>query len=133
MIRAHTALSQADRAICAIVGIGETTAAALLALLPELGRLNRREIASLAGLAPHPNQSGAKSAYRRTRGGQPEVRRLLSMAAVVAAKHDPKHRSFYERLLSQGKKPPVALIAIMRKLMVVCNAVMRPITFPKPA
>lgn len=128
LIRAHKGLADAEKAIRGIIGIGETTAAALLALLPELGRLNRREIASLAGLAPHPNQSGATDAYRRTRGGRPEVKRVLFMAAMVAAKNDPKQCSFYERLLSQGKKPLVALTAIMRKLVVVCNAVLRPRT-----
>jgi transposase len=94
LIRAHKTLAHAEHAIRGIVGIGETTAAALLALLPELGTLNRREIAALAGLAPHPNQSGATDAYRRTRGGRPEVKRVLFMAAMVAAKHDPKQRSF---------------------------------------
>ena len=109
LIRDHAALRDAETAIRGIVGIGQTTAAALLALLPELGTLNRREIASLAGLAPHPKQSGATDAYRRTRGGRPEIKRVLFMAAMVAAKHDPKQRSFYERMLSHGKKPLVAL------------------------
>ena len=126
LIHAHKSLADAETALRGIVGIGETTAAALLALLPELGTLNRREIASLAGLAPHPNQSGATDAYRRTRGGRPEIKRALFMAAMVAAKHDPKQRGFYERLLLQGKKPLVALTAIMRKLVVTCNAVLRP-------
>jgi transposase len=125
LVRAHKALADAEKAIRSIVGIGQTTAAALLALLPELGTLSRREIASLAGLAPHPNQSGATDAYRRIRGGRPEIKRLLFMAAMVAAKHDPKQRSFYERLLSKGKKKLVALTAIMRKLVVICNAVLR--------
>jgi transposase len=126
LIRAHQPLRDAEKTVRGIVGIGETTAAALLALLPELGTLNRRAIASLAGLAPHPNQSGASDAYRRTRGGRPGVKRVLFMAAMVAAKHDPQQRGFYERLLSQGKKPLVALTAIMRKLVVICNAVLRP-------
>lgn len=126
LIRAHKTLAEAHRTICGIIGIGATTAAALLALLPELGSLNRREIAALAGLAPHPNQSGATNAYRRTRGGRPEVKRVLFMAAMVAAKHDPKQRDFYQRLLAQGKKPLVALTAIMRKLVVICNAMLQP-------
>ena len=126
LIRAHKPLTQADATIRSIKGIGQTTAAALLALLPELGTLTRRQIASLAGLAPHPNQSGSTNAYRRTRGGRPEIKRVLFMASMVAAKHDPKQRGFYERLLSQGKKPLVALTAIMRKLVVLCNAMLRP-------
>jgi len=126
LIRAHQRLADADATIRSVVGIGETTAATLLALLPELGTLNRREIASLAGLAPHPNQSGTTDAYRRTRGGRPDIKRALFMAAMVAAKHHPTQRSFYERLLSQGKKPLVALTAIMRKLVVLCDALLRP-------
>ena len=133
VLRAHKALNQAQTALRGVVGIGQTTAAALLALLPELGTLNRREIASLAGLAPHPNQSGTSDAYRRTRGGRPEVKRVLFMAAMVAAKHDPNQRSFYQRLLAQGKKPLVALTAIMRKLVVICNALLRPAPAAQPA
>lgn len=126
LIQAHKTLSDAEKTIRNIKGIGPTTAAALLALMPELGRLNRREAAALAGLAPHPNQSGATDAYRRTRGGRPEVKRVLFMAAMVAAKSNPTQRAFYERLLAQGKKPLVALTAIMRKLVVICNAMLRP-------
>lgn len=125
LVRAHKTLQQATTAIRGIVGIGATTAAALLALMPELGTLNRREAAALSGLAPHPRQSGSTDAYRRTRGGRPEVRRVLFMAAMVAAKHDPTLRAFYQRLLANGKKPLVALTAIMRKLVVLCNAVLR--------
>jgi transposase len=126
LIRAHKDLAGAERTIRGIIGIGPTTAAALLAMLPELGTLNRREIASLAGLAPHPNQSGQTDSYRRTRGGRPEVKRVLFMAAMVAAKNDPKQRAFYERMVAQGKKKLVALTAIMRKLVVICNALLRP-------
>lgn len=133
LIRDHKTLAEAEKSIRAIVGIGPTTAAALLALLPELGTLNRREIASLAGLAPHPNQSGATDSYRRIRGGRPEIKRVLFMAAMVAAKCDPIQRSFYERLVAQGKKKLVALTAIMRKLVVICNAVLRPKAVIQPA
>jgi transposase len=65
--------------------------------------------------------------------GRPEIKRVLFMAAMVAAKHDPQQRSFYERLLSQGKKPLVALTAIMRKLVVICHAVLRPLAVSKAA
>ena len=122
----HKTLADAEHAIRGIVGIGKTTAAALLALMPELGTLDRRQAAALAGLAPHPNQSGTNDAYRRTRGGRPEVKRVLFMAAMVAAKHDPVQKAFYQGLLARGKKPLVALIAVMRKMVVVCNAVLRP-------
>lgn len=69
-------------------------------------------------------------ACRRTRGGQPEIERVLFMAAMTAVKHDPKHRSFYERLLARGKKPLVALTAVTRKLIVTCNAVLKPCLNP---
>jgi transposase len=126
LIRAHAALDRDAKAIRGIIGIGEITAAALLALMPELGTLDRRKAAALSGLAPHPQQSGGTDAYRRTRGGRPEVKRVLFMAAMVAAKHDPKLRAFYERLVANGKKKLVALTAVMRKLVVICNAVLRP-------
>ena len=133
LIRAHGTLGQAIKAIRGIVGIGATTAAALLALIPELGALTRRQAAALSGLAPHPPQSGATDAYRRTRGGRPEVKRVLFMSAMVAAKHDPTLRAFYQRLLTNGKKPMVALVAIMRKLVVICNAVLRQHAIPVAA
>ena len=126
MIGQHAGLASDARAIRQIVGIGPTTAAALLALLPELGRLNRRHIAALAGLAPHPHQSGKTDAYRRVRGGRPELKRVLFMAAMVAAKSNPTQRALYERLLQKGKKKLVALTAVMRKLVVLCNALLRP-------
>jgi transposase len=125
LIGSHQVLAKASKALCGIVGIATTTAAALLALMPELGTLNRREAASLAGLAPHPKQSGATDAYRRTRGGRPDIKRTLFMAAMVAAHHDPIQRAFYQRLLTQGKKPLVALTAVMRKLLIIANAVLR--------
>lgn len=133
LIRAHTALAQAEATIRSIPGIGPTTAAALLALLPELGTLNRRQIASLAGLAPHPNQSGTTDAYRRTRGGRPEIKQVLFMPAMVAVQYDPKQHAFYERLLAQGKKKLVALTAVMRKLVVTSNAMLRPAALARQA
>jgi transposase len=112
-------------ALCGIAGIGPRTAAALIGLMPELGRLTRRQAAALAGLAPHPRQSGARDAYRRVKGGRPEVKRSLFMAALVAAQHNPQLRAFRQRLIEQGKKPLVAIVAVMRKLIVIANAVLR--------
>jgi transposase len=108
-----------------IAGIGPATAAQLTALMPELGTLGRRQAAALAGLAPHPRQSGTKDAYRRTRGGRPEVKHALFMAALAATRHNPTLRNFYQRLKSNGKKPIVALIAVMRKIIVIANARIR--------
>jgi len=125
VIAASAALAPRVATLRAIPGIGAKTAAALVALMPELGRLNRRQAAALAGLAPHPHQSGGRDGYRRTRGGRPEVKRTLFMAAMSAAKHHPQLAPFHKRLVARGKKPIVALVAVMRKLVVLCNAVLR--------
>ena len=127
LINDHSSLRAADKALRGIKGIGPKVAASLLALMPELGRLNRRQVAALAGLAPHPNQSGKMDGYRRVKGGRPEVKRVLFMAALSAAKHHPTLRETYQRLLGRAKKPLVALVAVMRKMIILCNAVLRPI------
>ena len=116
--------AQAD-VLRTINGIGATTAAALLALLPELGSTDRRSIASLAGLAPHPRQSGGRDAYRRVRGGRPEVKRVLFMAALAATRTQGPLRETYNRLIQNGKKPILALTAVMRKIVVIANARIR--------
>ena len=125
IIASSQSLRRDADALCEIPGIGLRTAAALLALMPELGSLTRRQAAALAGLAPHPRQSGASNAYRRAKGGRPELKRTLFMPAMVAGKHHPELRAFRQRLLEQGKKPLVVLVAIMRKLIVIANAVLR--------
>lgn len=125
LIERSPTLRRDAKALCGIAGVGPRTAAALIALMPELGRLNRRQAAALAGLAPHPRQSGANNAYRRVKGGRPEVKRSLFMAALVAGQHNPQLRTFRQRLIEQGKKPLVALVAVMRKLIVIANAVLR--------
>jgi transposase len=118
-------LAHAARILRAIPGIGATTAAGLIAYMPELGTLDRKQAASLAGLAPHPRQSGSLNAYRRTRGGRPEVKRLLFMAALSAVRYDTNLKAFYLRLKANGKKPIVALVAAMRKLITIANAKLR--------
>jgi transposase len=118
-------IARAVKTLLAIPGVGDKTAAALIALMPELGSLGRRQAAALAGLAPHPKQSGDLDAYRRTRGGRPEVKRILFMAALAARKHNPTLKAFYQRLVLAGKKPLVAITAIMRKLVVIANAKLR--------
>jgi transposase len=120
-------LKQAVKTLTGICGIGFVTASALLALMPELGSADRSQIAALGGLAPHPNQSGFTDGYRRTRGGRPAVRKVLFMAAMSAVRYHKTLRPFYERLLAAGKKKMVALVAVMRKLLVICNAVLRPL------
>lgn len=119
------ALRQRRQIIQAIPGCGRVAATGLVASLPELGRLDRKAIAALAGLAPHPRQSGQTDAYRRVRGGRPEVRRFLFMAALSASRHHPELKAFYERLVANGKKKIVALTALMRKLITIINARIR--------
>ncbi len=124
-IREALPLREAARALATIKGIGPTTAAAILGLMPEIGLVGRKQAAALAGLAPHPNQSGAADRYRPIRGGRPELRQALFMAALVAARHNPQLRDFHKRLKDAGKRPIVAITAVMRKLIVIANAVVR--------
>jgi transposase len=109
--------------ITSAIGVGEKSSMILLAYLPELGRINRRKIAALAGLAPFARDSGKRTGYRTTKGGgRPQVKRTLFICALVAIKHDPKMRYFYERLCLNGKKKLVAITAVMRKILITLNA-----------
>lgn len=124
-LRTHAQLASAERVLRSIRGVGPATAASLLALLPELGRIGRRQAAALAGLAPHPRQSGLTHAYRRTRGGRAHIKPVLFMAAMTAIRHDDTMKHAYNRLCANGKKPIVALTAIMRRIIVIANARLR--------
>jgi transposase len=108
-----------------VPGVGPVTATTLIAELPELGQLNRQKIAALAGLAPFNKDSGPKKGKRRIFGGRSGIRRPLFMAALSATKCNPVIRAFYESLLKRGKEKKVALIACMRKLLVILNAMVR--------
>ncbi len=125
LIEATPILARKAQILRTMPGIGPTTAAALIATMPELGTLGRKQAASIAGLAPHPRQSGSTNAYRRTRGGRSDVKRTLFMAAMTAIRHDTALKSFHQRLIANGKKPIVALVAAMRKLIVIANAKIR--------
>lgn len=105
-----------------VAGVGESTAIELLSIFPELGTLNRRQVASLAGVAPHPNESGKKVGYRMTCGGRDNIKPILFMAAMAAAKSKSKLGEFYKRLITNGKKRIVALVALMRKIIITVNA-----------
>lgn len=118
-------LKHRSAVVTAMAGIGQVTAAALLAAMPELGTMDRRQAAALAGLAPHPNESGKKVGYRRMRGGRPAVRTILYMPAMQAACGRGEFADFYKRLLAAGKKPILALAAVMRKIVVTLNARLR--------
>jgi transposase len=106
-------------------GIGPVASATLLAELPELGKLNRRQIAALVGVAPLANDSGNSRGRRRVKGGRFEIRRTLYMATLTATRHNPAIAAFYARLLAAGKLPKVALVACMRKLLTTLNAMAR--------
>jgi transposase len=111
--------------VTAMPGIAHTTAAALIAAMPELGTMDRKQAAALAGLAPHPNESGNRIGYRRMRGGRPAVRTILFMPAMQAACGRGEFAAFYKRLVEAGKKPILALAAVMRKIIVTLNARLR--------
>jgi len=108
-----------------IPGIGPIVSATLLSQLPELGQLDRKAIAKLVGVAPLNRDSGTVKGVRHIWGGRAPVRAALYMAALVASRHNPQIRTFYQRLLATGKPPKVALVACMRKLLLICNAVLR--------
>jgi transposase len=119
--------------IQSVPGVGPTTSAALLAELPELGRLNRQEIASLAGVAPFNDDSGQFRGQRRIRGGRSALRTTLYMAAFAARRCNPKIRSFAQRLHRAGKPFKVVLTACMRKLLTILNVLVRTNTPWNPA
>jgi len=106
-------------------GVGRVTSMTLLAELPELGRLDRKKIAKLAGVAPLNRDSGQSSGRRSIWGGRATVRAPLYMATLVATRHNPIIRAFYARLLAKGKLKKVALVAAMRKLLTILNAKLR--------
>jgi transposase len=106
-----------------VPGVGAVLAQTLLALLPELGRLSRRAIASLVGVAPFDNDSGKRTGERHIKGGRAVVREVLYMAALNAKRYNPAIAAFAKRLA--GKKPKVIVVACMRKLLVILNAMLR--------
>jgi transposase len=114
-----------DDLLRTVPGIGPTTARTLLAELPELGRLDRRAIAALVGVAPFNCDSGQFRGRRRIWGGRASVRASLYMAALVASRHNVVLAAFYRRLRDAGKPPKVALVAVMRKLLTILNAMMK--------
>lgn len=122
-VRRHFA--ELDRLLQSTKGIGGVASATLIADLPELGKLTRRQIASLVGVAPHPYDSGIMRGRRRVHGGRFEVRRTLYMATLVAARHNPIIKAHYQRLVTAGKYKKVALVACMRKLLTILNAMAR--------
>ncbi|SRR6266480_1982139 len=129
LIKAHIEqsheLSAKVEKLTAISGVGLRTAALLLAQLPELGQLNRREVAALVGVAPFNRDSGKMRGKRTIYGGRRFVRHGLYMAALVAARHNPILRKFYLRLRAAGKPAKLALTATMRKLLIALNSTLK--------
>jgi transposase len=111
-----------DALLQSVPGVGRVTSATMLGMLPELGLLNRQQIAALVGVAPFNKDTGGKQGKRRIFGGRADVRSVLYMAALSAKKHNPFIRTFYARLIQHGKEKKVALTACMRKLLVILNA-----------
>jgi len=111
--------------LASVPGIGKTIARTLLAELPELGQLNPKQIAALAGLAPYTRQSGRWRGKSFIGGGRPAVRTALFMGALVAARHNPTLKAFRDRLVANGKPKLVAIIATARKLLTILNAILR--------
>ena len=124
-LRSSALWREKDDLLQAIPGVGKVTRFTLMALLPELGTLNRKEIAALAGLAPFNRDSGQHRGERVIWGGRAQVRKVLYMAALAATRSNPPIREFYQRLLAQGKPTKVALTACMRKLLTIMNAVVK--------
>jgi len=111
--------------LCSVPGVAQVTAAKLIALAPELGRLTRRKIARLAGLAPVARDSGEFRGRRFIGGGRPALRKALYMPTMVAVKHNPTLREFYQRLLKSGKPKMLALTAAARKLLTILNSIIQ--------
>jgi transposase len=124
-VRGSPVWREKEDLLASVPGIGPTIARTLIAELPELGRLNRKQIAALAGLAPFTRQSGQWRGRSFIGGGRASVRTALFMGAMVAKKCNPVLKAFFDRLVASGKPKMVALIAVARKLLTILNAILR--------
>lgn len=121
-IKNNQSLSTKRDVITSQKGIGNKTAIILLALLPELGNVNRRQIAAIAGVAPYAKDSGTLSGHRFIKGGRKDIKKALFICALVAIRYDENLKTFYEKLTAKGKKKMVAIVAVMRKIIIILNA-----------
>ncbi len=121
-----------DNLLKSVPGVGKVVSSSLLIELPELGKLNRRKIAALVGVAPLNRDSGTMRGRRTVWGGRAKLRSTLYMAALVASRRNPIIAAFYQRLVNAGKAKKVALVACMRKLLTILNAMMRTMTTWQP-
>jgi transposase len=124
-IQSSPAFKENEALLRSVPGVGPVLCRTLLAELPELGSLSPRELSALVGVAPLNRDSGTLRGRRSVWGGRARVREALYMGALIASRHNPIIRVFYERLLAAGKPKKVALVACMRKLLIILNAVMR--------
>ncbi len=122
-IKAHFA--ERSQLLDSVQGVGPTTISTLIAEVPELGQLSRREIGALIGVVPINRDSGQMRGQRTIFGGRASVRHVLYMAALAAARYNPAIKVFYARLLAAGKPKKVALVACMRKLLTILNAMVK--------
>jgi len=124
-MKEHKEFAEQEQILRSAKGVGRVTAATLLAELPELGKLDRKKIAALVGVAPMNFDSGKKRGYRKTKGGRTEVRSALYMSTLVATRYNPLIKTQYQHLVGRGKLKKVALIACMRKFLTILNAMLR--------
>jgi transposase len=124
-VAAHPQWAVTAALLSGVPGIGAVTAHALITEVPEVGSLNRREVAALAGLAPYGHDSGRLKGRRCISGGRGEVRSVLYMAMLSAIRFNPVIRPMYQRLVAKGKRKRVALVACMRKLLTTLNAMVK--------
>jgi len=124
-VRGSPAWRDSEDLLTSVPGIGNTTARTLIADLPELGTLDRKQIAALVGVAPFNRDSGKRRGKRAIWGGRAGVRAALYMAALAATRFNPAIAAFHQRLRAAGKPPKVALVACMRKLLIILNAMLR--------
>ena len=125
LVAADPVLARRHAILCSIPGIGTITATTLLASLDEIGSLSGKQAAALAGLAPFARDSGATHGHRHIRGGRPDLRRALYLAALAAARFNPSLAAFRQRLRNQHKPAKLALIAVARKLLVLANSLVQ--------
>jgi transposase len=124
-VRGSPAWREKENLLASVPGVGPNIARTMIAELPELGRLGRKAIAALVGLAPFTRQSGKWRGQSFIAGGRTSVRRVLFMGALVAKKHNSVLKAFFDRLIAAGKPKMVALIAVARKLLTILNAIVR--------
>lgn len=125
LVRQRLDLRRDQQLLRTIKGLGTVSVLTLIGAVPELGHLDNKQAAALVGVAPFVHQSGTLAAPARIHGGRAAVRRVLYMAAITASRHNPVLKCFYERLIAKGKPAKLALVALMRRLVVFANAVLR--------